>query len=82
VKRAYDASDRFEALAHFLAGLEEGTYFWSTETKRAGARIAPGAGRAVLHREGAEAAQLDRSPRAMAAMISPRIASRYSRTSR
>ena len=48
-----------EPLAHFLAGLEERHRFLVDRHVRAGARIAPGAGRPVLDREGAEAAQLD-----------------------
>src|SRR5208282_723283 len=48
-----------QPLAHFLAGLEERHRFLLDRDVRAGARIAPGAGRPVLDREGAEAAQLD-----------------------
>src|SRR5262245_57307537 len=48
-----------EALAHFLAGLEEWHRFLLHRHMRAGARVAPGARRPVLHRKGAEAAQLD-----------------------
>src|SRR5262249_35322317 len=48
-----------EPLAHFLAGLEERHAFLVDRHMRAGARIAPGACRALLHRKGAEPAQLD-----------------------
>src|SRR6266581_2119696 len=48
-----------EALAHFLAGLEERNALLLDGDVRPGARIAPGAGRPVLDRKGAEAAQLD-----------------------
>src|SRR5204862_1050007 len=48
-----------QPLAHFLAGLEERHMLLLDGDMRAGARIAPGARRAVLYREGAEAAQLD-----------------------
>src|ERR1700720_2485270 len=48
-----------EPLAHFLAGLEERHRLLLHRDLRAGARIAAGAGRTVLDREGAEAAQLD-----------------------
>ena len=47
-----------QALAHVLAGLEEGHVFLRDDHLLAGARIAAGARRPVLHREGAEAAQL------------------------
>src|ERR1700686_3385501 len=46
-------------LAHFLAGLEERHAFLVDGDMGAGARIAAGARRALLHRERAEAAQLD-----------------------
>src|ERR1700728_3321529 len=48
-----------EPLAHFLAGLEERHALLIDRDVGAGARIAPGAGRTPLHREGAEATQLD-----------------------
>src|SRR3954451_3713984 len=48
-----------EPLAHFLAGLEERHGFLVDRDMRAGARVAAGARGAVLHRERAEAAQLD-----------------------
>src|SRR5262249_62223489 len=48
-----------EALAHFLAGLEERHRFLVHRDMRAGARIAPGARRAVLDGESTEAPQLD-----------------------
>src|SRR5688572_24069710 len=48
-----------QALAHFLADLEERHAFLLDGDVGSGARIAAGAGRALLHREGAEAAQLD-----------------------
>src|SRR5215469_374727 len=48
-----------EPLAHLLAGLEERHRFLLDRDMRPGARIAPRAGRAMLHREGPEAAQLD-----------------------
>src|SRR6185437_14922393 len=48
-----------EALPHFLAGLEERRQLLGDRNLVAGARIAAGAGLALLGREGAEAAQLD-----------------------
>src|SRR5512144_1678109 len=48
-----------QALAQLLAGLEEGHELVLDEDGVAGARIAALPGGAVLHREGAEAAQLD-----------------------
>src|SRR6185312_699673 len=48
-----------EPLAHLLAGLEERHTFLIDRHMGAGARIASGARRALLDREGAEAAQLD-----------------------
>src|SRR5215472_4333587 len=48
-----------EPLAHFLAGLEERHAFLVDRHMRAGARIAPGTRRTLLHRKGAEPAQLD-----------------------
>src|SRR5436309_4857113 len=48
-----------EALAHFLAGLEKRNALLLDGDVRPGARITPGAGRPVLDRESAEAAQLD-----------------------
>src|SRR5262245_32045365 len=48
-----------QALAHFLAGLEERHRFLLNRDMGAGARIAPHARRTVLHREGTEAPQLD-----------------------
>ena len=48
-----------EPLAHFLAGLEERHALLVDGDMGAGARIAAGARRALLHREGAEAAQFD-----------------------
>jgi hypothetical protein len=48
-----------QALAHFLAGLEERHVFLGHRDLGAGARIAPDTRRAILDREGAEAAQLD-----------------------
>src|SRR5882672_1070442 len=48
-----------QPLAHFLAGLEERHRLLVDRHMRAGARIAAGAGRAMLDREGPEAAQLD-----------------------
>src|SRR5581483_3152090 len=56
---ALAAAIAVEALAHFLAGLEEGHGFLLDRDMRAGARIASGAGGTALHREGAKAAQLD-----------------------
>src|SRR5262249_16644306 len=53
------AGRAIESLAHFLAGLEERHGFLLHRDMRARTRITPGAGRAVLDREGAEAAQLD-----------------------
>src|SRR5712691_8905511 len=47
-----------QALAHFLAGFEERHAFLVDRYARAGARIAAFARRPILHREGAEAAQL------------------------
>src|SRR5262245_62252887 len=49
---------RIEPLAHFLAGLEHRHGLLSDRYGLAGARIAPGACFTLLHREGAEAAQL------------------------
>src|SRR5262249_888167 len=48
-----------EPLAHLFAGLEERDRLRVDRNMGAGARIASGAGGAVLHRKGAEAAQLD-----------------------
>ena len=48
-----------QPLAHFLAGLEERNALLVDRDMSAGARIATGACWAVLHRESAEAAQLD-----------------------
>src|SRR5712692_1175803 len=48
-----------EALAHFLAGLEERHALLVDRYVRAGARVAAGARRPMLDRERAEAAQLD-----------------------
>src|SRR5438552_19059816 len=48
-----------EPLAHFLAGLEERHRLLRDRDVRASARVAAGAGRTVLDREGTEAAQLD-----------------------
>src|SRR5262249_46319543 len=48
-----------EPLAHFLAGLEERHRLLLHRHVGAGPGVAPGAGRAVLDRESAEAAQLD-----------------------
>src|SRR3979409_960165 len=48
-----------QALAHFLAGLEERHALLVDRHMRAGARIAAGAGGAMLHRERTETAQLD-----------------------
>src|SRR6266478_3097933 len=53
------AARTIEPLAHFLAGLEERHRLLVHRDVGAGARIAPGPGRAVLDRESAEAAQLD-----------------------
>jgi hypothetical protein len=46
-----------EPLAQLLARLEEGHPFFLDEHRIAGPRIAAGAGRTVLHGEGAETAQ-------------------------
>src|SRR5215470_1920522 len=51
-----------QALAHFLAGLEERHRLLFDRNMGAGARVATHAGGSVLHREGAEAAQLDAVP--------------------
>src|SRR5262245_22196710 len=48
-----------EPLAHFLAGLEERHRLLLHRDVGAGARVASGPGRAILHGEGSEAAQLD-----------------------
>ncbi|MDN3279324.1 hypothetical protein QWJ07_34010 [Frankia sp. RB7] len=48
-----------QPLAHFLAGLEERNALLIDGDMGAGARITPGACRAMLDREGTEAAQLD-----------------------
>src|SRR3954453_292440 len=48
-----------QAFAHFLAGLEERHAFLVDRNARAGARVAAFACGPVLHREGAEATQLD-----------------------
>src|SRR6202008_4557917 len=48
-----------EALAHFLAGLEERHALLVDRHMLAGTRIAAGTGRAMLHRESAKTAQLD-----------------------
>src|SRR4051794_1336260 len=48
-----------QPFAHFLAGLEERHAFLIDRHMSAGARIAARTGRPVLHREGAEAAQLN-----------------------
>ncbi|MGX1167663.1 hypothetical protein AB7M16_003929 [Bradyrhizobium sp. USDA 372] len=48
-----------QPLAHFLAGLEERNALLIDGHMGAGAWIAPGARRAMLDREGTEAAQLD-----------------------
>jgi hypothetical protein len=48
-----------QPLAHFLAGLEERNALLVDGHMCASARITPGAGRSVLYRESAEAAQLD-----------------------
>src|SRR5260370_82150 len=48
-----------EPLAHFLTGLEERHRLLVDRDMGAGARITPGTGRAMLHRERPEAAQLD-----------------------
>src|SRR5919201_4402009 len=53
------AARAIETLAHFLAGLEERHRFLLHGDMRAGTRVAPGARRAVLDREGAEPAQFD-----------------------
>ena len=53
------SAEPIEALAHFLAGLEERRQLLGDRNLVAGARIAAGAGLALLGREGAEAAQLD-----------------------
>src|SRR5947199_9871679 len=62
-----------EALAHFLAGLEERNRLLLHRDMRAGARVASGAGRAILDGEGTEAAQLDPVAAGLAAVISPRM---------
>src|SRR5579862_7543582 len=59
-----------EPLAHFLAGLEERHALLIDGYMGAGARIAAGARRTLLHRERAEAAQLDAVAAPMAATIS------------
>src|SRR5271170_1185470 len=61
VRTILDPLDRvsIEALAHFLAGLEERRELLGDRHLVAGARIAAGARLALLGREGAEAAQLD-----------------------
>ena len=48
-----------QPLTHFLARLEERDALLINRHMRAGARIAPRAGRAVLDRESAETTQLD-----------------------
>ena len=48
-----------QPLTHFLAGLEERDALLINRHMRAGARIAPRAGRTVLDRESAETTQLD-----------------------
>src|SRR5215468_7304891 len=48
-----------QPLTHFLAGLEERHRLLVDRDMRAGARVAAGAGGAILDRERAEAAQLD-----------------------
>ena len=48
-----------EPLAHLLAGLEERHAFLIDLDMSAGARVAAGPRRALLHRKRAEAAQLD-----------------------
>src|SRR5215470_1864390 len=53
------AARAIESLAHFLAGLEERHRFLLHGDMRAGTRVAPGARRTVLDREGAEPAQFD-----------------------
>src|SRR5262249_21500090 len=53
------AGRAIESLAHFLAGLKERHGFLLHRDMRAGTRIASGPRRAVLDREGPEAAQLD-----------------------
>src|ERR1700691_3788467 len=58
-KRGSTFARAIEPLAHFLAGLEERHALLIDGDMRAGARIATGARRALLHRKGAEAAQLD-----------------------
>src|SRR5665647_2768650 len=57
--RLWRALGLVQALAHFLAGLEERHRLLVDRDMRAGARIAAGARWPVLDREGAEAAQLD-----------------------
>src|SRR3954447_21403909 len=59
VWRAWIRMVAIQPFAHFLAGLEERNALLIDRHMGAGARIAPCACRAMLDREGTEAAQLD-----------------------
>src|ERR1700733_7484547 len=58
-RRGRSRARAVEPLAHFLAGLEERHRFPVDRDMGAGARIATGTGRPMLHRERPETAQLD-----------------------